>query len=203
MTLAILFTIAIAIILLRVFILHLHANDIDNEEFKVLPREVKLAVLKERLLETPSEAALKSLCEFLKGESIEVDPESYRPLLTEQLRISREENALALDDSLYEKESAWMDAIEPMEFANAMKYKAKGENQAYIETYLSGILRYYSDEKIVAALTSIIPDYPEAQKFLDDYRALINLRDSSLADDNSLEKLTQAKEAWVNEITGG
>jgi hypothetical protein len=61
-------------------------------------------------------------------------------------------------------------------------------------------LRYYSDEKIESPLEAIRPDYPAAQKMLDDYKALEVLRDESLADEASIEKLAKAKEAWAKEL---
>lgn len=200
MTVAILFTLAIALILFRAFVLHLRSTDLDNEKFVVLPREVKLAILKERVLETPSEKSLNNLETFLKSEGIEVDMESYRPLYTEQLKLSGKENAIALDNDLYTREAAWMDAIEPIEFAEALKLKEEGKTEESIRTYLQGVLRYYSDEKIESSLEAIRPDYPAAQKMLDDYKALEVLRDESLADEASIEKLAKAKEAWAKEL---
>ena len=132
MTVAILFTLAIALILFRAFVLHLRSTDLDNEKFVVLPREVKLAILKERVLETPSEKSLNNLETFLKSEGIEVDMESYRPLYTEQLKLSGKENAIALDNDLYTREAAWMDAIEPFEFAEALKLKEEGKTEEFI-----------------------------------------------------------------------
>ena len=200
MTVAILFTLAIALILFRAFVLHLRSTDLDNEKFVVLPREVKLAILKERVLETPSEKSLRNLETFLKSEGIEVDMESYRPLYTEQLKLSGKENAIALDNDLYTREAAWMDAIEPFEFAEALTLKEEGKTEESIQTYLQGVLRYYSDEKIESSLEAILPDYPAAQKMLDDYKALEVLRDESLADEASIEKLAKAKEAWAKEL---
>jgi hypothetical protein len=200
MTVAILFTLAIALILFRAFVLHLRSTDLDNEKFVVLPREVKLAILKERVLETPSEKSLNNLETFLKSEGIEVDMESYRPLYTEQLKLSGKENAIALDNDLYTREAAWMDAIEPFEFAEALKLKEEGKTEESIQTYLQGVLRYYSDEKIESSLEAILHDYPAAQKMLDDYKALEVLRDESLADEASIEKLAKAKEAWAKEL---
>ncbi|MBP5247114.1 MAG: hypothetical protein J6Z31_04580 [Fibrobacter sp.] len=200
MTVAIIFTLIILLILFRAFVLHLRSTDLDNEKFAVLPREVKLAILKERVLETPSEKALRNLETFLKSEGVEVDMETYRPLYTEQLRLSHEKNPIALDNELYAKESAWMDKIEPFEFAEALKLKADGKKEESIQTYLQGVLRYYSDEKIESSLEAILLDYPAAQKMLDDYRALKTLRDESGADEASLEKLAKAKDDWAKEL---
>lgn len=200
MTVAILFTLAIALILFRAFVLHLRATDLDNRDFVNLPREIKLAILKERVLETPSEKALRNLGIFLESEGISVDMESYRPLFAEQLRISRQENAIALDNELYAREAIWMDQIQPFEFEIAKAHKAAGEKEAYIQTYLQGVRRYYSDEKIETSLEALLPDYPPAQEILDSYRQLKKLRDESPADEASLEKLSQAKENWLKKF---
>lgn len=201
MTAAILFTIALALILFRAFVLRRRETDLANENFARLPREVRLAILKERVLETPSERNLQNLETFLKAEGIEADVESYRPLLAEQLRLGREENAIALDEDLYAKESDWMDRIEPFEFAEAKRLKASGDERAFAAAYFQGVLRYYSDEKIESSLAEIIPEYPAAQKLLDGYRELKALRDSSGADDASIERLARAKERWASEVS--
>ncbi len=200
MTAAIIFTLIIVLILFRAFVLHLRATDLDNEKFAPLPREVKLAILKERVLETPSEKSLQNLETFLKNEGINVDMETYRPMYAEQLRISRESNAIALDNELYANEAAWMDEIEPFEFATALELKKEGKKEEFIRTYLQGVLRYYSDEKIENALEAILSEYPAAQKMLDDYRTLKDLRDSSGADEASIEKLAKVKDDWAKEL---
>lgn len=202
MTAAILFTIALALILFRAFILRHRETELDNENFVKLPRETKLAILKERVLETPSERNLQNLGNFLKDEGVVTDIESYRPLLAEQLRLGREENAIALDNNLYAKESEWMDRIEPFEFAEAKKKKDSGDRDGFVKAYLQGVLRLYSDEKIEAFLEKLIPEHAAAEKMLDGYRELKALRDSSGADEESIEKLTRAKEKWVAELTG-
>ena len=200
MFIAILFTVAIALLLFRVFVLHLRATDLDNEKFVKLPREVKLAILKERVLETPSEKALANLSAFLESEGVPVDMESYRPLFAEQLRICREENAIALDNELYAKEAAWMDAIEPFEFAEAKALREAGKSEDSAKVYLQGVLRYYSDEKIEESLGAFLSEHPDAQKLLDGYRDLEKLRDSAGADDDSVERLSRAKDAWAKSV---
>ena len=200
MTVAIVFTLIIALILFRAFVLHLRSTDLNNDQFVGLPREVKLAILKERVLETPSEKALCNLETFLKSEGIEVDMEVYRPMYAEQLRISREDNAIALDDELYAREAAWMDKIEPFEFAEALKLKEEGKKEEFVQTYLQGVLRYYSDEKIEEALQNLTPDFPQAAEMLNAYRQLKAQRDSSPADETSIEKLAQAKKEWMESL---
>lgn len=201
MTATILFTIALALVLFRAFVLHRRETDIASESFARLPREVRLAILKERVLETPSERNLQNLGIFLKAEGIEADIESYRPLLAEQLRLGREENAIALDEELYARESEWMDRIEPFEFAEAQRLKASGDEKCFAKAYFQGVLRYYSDEKIESSLEAIIPTHPEAQKLFDGYRKLKALRDSSGADEASIERLARAKEEWAAEVS--
>ena len=106
------------------------------------------------------------------AEGIHVDMESYRPLLAEQLRISRQENAIALDNDLYIREAEWMDKISPFEFEIARKQKEDGKIDEFIRTYLQGVLRYYSDEKIEEALQNLTPDSPQAAEMLNAYRQL-------------------------------
>ncbi len=201
MTAAILFTLALALVLFRAFVLRRRETALDNREFARLPRETRLAILKERVLETPSERNLQNLGIFLKAEGIETDIESYRPFLAEQLRLSQEENAIALDEDLYAKESEWMDRIEPFEFAAAKAFKTSGDAKGFIDAYLQGVLRYYSDEKIEDSLEKLVPEYPAAQRLLDGYRKLKTLRDSSEADDASIERLSRAKEKWASEVS--
>lgn len=200
MTAAIIFTLLLALLLFRAFVLHLRATDLDNPRFQALPRESRLAILKERILESPSEKNLNNLGAFLLAEGIHVDMESYRPLLAEQLRISRQENAIALDNDLYIREAEWMDKISPFEFEIARKQKEDGKIDEFIRTYLQGVLRYYSDEKIEEALQNLTPDFPQAAEMLNAYRQLKALRDSSPADEISIEKLAQAKKEWMESL---
>ena len=200
MTAAIIFTLLLALLLFRAFVLHLRATDLDNPRFQALPRESRLAILKERVLEAPSEKNLNNLGAFLLAEGIHVDMESYRPLLAEQLRISRQENAIALDNDLYIREAEWMDKISPFEFEIARKQKEDGNIDEFIRTYLQGVLRYYSDEKIEEALQNLTPDFPQAAEMLNAYRQLKALRDSSPADEISIEKLAQVKKEWMESL---
>ena len=200
MTAAIIFTLLLALLLFRAFVLHLRATDLDNPRFHSLPRESRLAILKERILESPSEKNLNNLGAFLLAEGIHVDMESYRPLLAEQLRISRQENAIALDNDLYIREAEWMDKISPFEFEIARKQKEDGKIDEFIRTYLQGVLRYYSDEKIEEALQNLTPDFPQAAEMLNAYRQLKALRDSSPADEISIEKLAQVKKEWMESL---
>ncbi len=200
MSFAVFFTLVIALFLLRTFIAHKRSTDLDNREFAALPKNVQLAILKERVLYTPSEKNLLNLELFLKKEGVSADTNAYRPLFAEQLRIGREENAIAMDNALFEREAAWMDDVEPFEFETARALKKDGKQNAAVQAYLEGVLRYYSDEKIEASLSALIPEFPAAGKLLDGYRELKKLRDESGADDASIEKLGRAKEEWQKSV---
>lgn len=200
MSIAALFTVVIAALLLRVFVLHWRRNRLDAKEFQELPRATQLAILKERLLETPSVGNLENLRDFCHSYGNEIDIESYRPLLAEQLRLSEQENAIALDDDLYAKESVWIDTIEPLEFNEAKEALAKGDKKAYIDATLAGVLRYYSDEKIENSLEQLVPDYEKAGEILADYLELKELRNLSEVDESSIKRLEDAKNAWVQKL---
>ena len=143
----VLFTILIAFIVVRAAVLHRRENSTVTDEFTRLPPEVKLAVLKERLLETPSMENLGNLDSFCKAENLPFDAGAYRPLLQEQLRTAGEENAIALDEDIYEKETRVLDAIPPLEFTRAKAEQEKGNEAGRRALVLEGILRCYSDEK--------------------------------------------------------
>ena len=200
MSIAVLFTIVIAALLLRVFVLHWRRNRLDAKEFQELPKATQLAILKERLLETPSVRNLENLRDFCHARGTDIDIETYRPLLAEQLRLSEQENAIALDDDLYAKESVWMDTIEPLEFNEAKEALAKGDKKAYIDATLAGVLRYYSDEKIEKTLELLVPDYVKAGEILADYLELKELRNLSEVDESSIRRLEEAKNAWVQKL---
>ena len=61
-------------------------------------------------------------------------------------------------------------------------------------------MRYYSDEKIEEALQNLTPDFPQAAEMLNAYRQLKAQRDSSPADEISIEKLAQAKKEWMESL---
>ena len=83
---------------------------------------------------------------------------------------------------------------EPVLAPNAgIGLQKEGKKEEFVQTYLQGVLRYYSDEKIEGSLEALLPDYPDAQAMLDEYKALEELRDSSGADEASIEKLAKAK----------
>ena len=197
---SIVFFIAMMFLLLRILRLRIRANTTRSESFKRLPPKDQLAVLKECLLNNPSEANLRNLAEFASRTSLKIDIESYRPYLKSQLEIFGRKDAIADDNELYAAETAWMDKITPIEFEEAEAFKQENETQKYIERTLEGIARLYSDDAILDALAKLAPDYPHAGELAESYKQLMQTRDESLADDKSLEKLRKHKEAWEDDL---
>ncbi|MBR3670964.1 hypothetical protein [uncultured Fibrobacter sp.] len=194
------FFIAIAIILMRVFWLRIKANSMESENFKALPPKDQLAVLKECLLNNPTETNLRNLGDFCKTHQIDADMESYRPYLAKQLEITKRKDAIAEDNDLYAQESAWMDAIRPLEFAEAKMAKDSGDTDLFTLRTIEGIARLYSDEAIQSELGDLGQTYPKAAKLLEGYRNLMEIRDSSGADDKSLENLRKKRDAWQEDL---
>ena len=197
---SIVFFIAMMFLLLRILRLRIRANTTRSESFKRLPPKDQLAVLKECLLNNPSEANLRNLAEFASRTSLKIDIESYRPYLKSQLEIFGRKDAIADDNELYAAETAWMDKITPIEFEEAEAFKQENETQKYIERTLEGIARLYSDDAILETLAKLAPDYPHAGELAESYKQLMQNRDESLADDKSLEKLRKQKEAWEDDL---
>ena len=197
---SIVFFIAMMFLLLRILRLRIRANTTRSESFKRLPPKDQLAVLKECLLNNPSEANLRNLADFASRTSIKIDVESYRPFLKSQLEIFGRKDAIADDNELYAAETAWMDKIKPIEFEEAEAFKQENETQKYIERTLEGIARLYSDDAILETLAKLAPDYPHAGELAESYKQLMQTRDESLADDKSLEKLRKLKEAWEDDL---
>lgn len=197
---SIVFFAAMMLLLLRILRLRIRANTTRSESFKKLPTKDQLAVLKECLLNNPSEANLRNLAEFAGRTSLKIDVESYRPYLKSQLEIFGRKDAIAEDNELYAAETAWMDKITPLEFKEAEAFKQENETQKYIERTLEGIARLYSDDTILEALAMLAPDYPHANELAESYKQLMQTRDESLADDKSLEKLRKQKEAWEDDL---
>ncbi len=197
---SIVFFVAMMLLLLRILRLRIRANTTRSESFKKLPPKDQLAVLKECLLNNPSEANLRNLAEFANRTSLQIDVESYRPYLKSQLAIFGRKDAIAEDNELYAKECEWMDAITPLEFEDAAASKRDGDTQKFIEHSLEGIARLYSDEAILETLKGIAPDYPHATELAESYKQLMQTRDESGADDKSLEILRKQKDAWENDL---
>lgn len=196
----IIFFVAIAAILVRVFWLRIKANSMESENFKALPPKDQMAVLKECLLNNPTETNLRNLGDFCKTHQIESDMESYRPFLAKQLEITKRKDAIAEDNELYAQESAWMDAIRPLEFAEASTARESGDKDLATLRTIEGIARLYSDEAIQKELSDLEQSYPKAAKLLEGYRKLMEIRDNSGADDKSLESLRKQRDSWQEDL---
>lgn len=188
------------LLLLRILRLRIRANSTRSESFKRLPPKDQLAVLKECLLNNPSETNLKNLGNFFEQTSQKIDIESYRPFLKSQMAIFGRKDAIAEDNELYAQECEWMDKIKPLEFEEAESFKQSNETQKYIERTLEGIARLYSDNAILEALAKLAPDYPHAIELAEGYKQLMQARDESTADDKSLEALRKQKDAWEEDL---
>ena len=200
MSLSTIFTIVMVLVLLRIFWHKVKAASAQGENFKRLPPKDQLAVLKECLLNNPTAGNLQNLKEFAVKNNLDLDTESYRPYLNKQLELSRKKDALAEDNELFSAEARWMDQIRPLEFEDAKQAKAENRTEDFILRTLEGIARLYSDESILNELELLVAEYPKARKLAEDYRKLMELRDQSGADDESLKKLRNAKETWEKEL---
>jgi len=141
---------------------------------------LSIAILKENLLENPSEDNLQKLKEFAASQNIMLPKDEY-PL--------GKATTIEQDDPLFLIQATWLDSIIPLEF--------KEEPQTE-RTLITGILRLYSDKAIFKALEELGQKFPgERQRNLEQgWRKLCELRDGSKADYNSLEKLRMEKEKW-------
>jgi hypothetical protein len=200
MSLTVVFTALVFFIIGRSILLRWRAGRLDAAEFKQLEPAVQLAVLKERLLELPSERNLQNIESFAKENGLATDINSYRQLIQEQMQLSKEKDAMALDNLLYERQTEWIDSITPIEFSLAKEAKEKGEMDDFVEWSLEGVLRLYSDKKIESALSELEPFYPKAKELLDQYLSLKKTRDDSAPTDSVLDKLKAEKQAWVEAI---
>jgi hypothetical protein len=197
---SIVFFIAMMLLLLRILRLRIRANTTRSESFKRLAPKDQLAVLKECLLNNPSETNLRNLGNFVEQTSQKIDIESYRPFLKSQLAIFGRKDAIAEDNELYAQECEWMDKIKPLEFEESETFKSENDTSKYIERSLEGISRLYSDDAILGELAKLAPDYPHASELAESYKLLMQTRDESLADDKSLEALRKLKDAWEEDL---
>jgi hypothetical protein len=197
---SLLFVIAIMILLLRVVYLRLKANSIKAESFRNLSDRDQMAVLKECLLNTPTRANLENLAEFAKARGFDVDTAAYLKFIERHMKNAWGKNAIAEDNEIYAAESAWVDAIRPLEFAEAEKARADGDMETFVKCSLEGVSRLYSDEAIMAELEKLVPHCAKAKSLIAGYRDLIAARDASEADDKSLEALRKKRDAWMNEL---
>ena len=200
MSLSTLVTLLMVLLLLRVFWLKIKAASAQGENFKRLPPKDQLAVLKECLLNNPTEGNLQNLKDFARKNALNLDTESYRPFLKKQLELSRRKDALAEDNELFTAEAEWIDQIKPLEFEEAKQAKQENRQEDYILRTLEGIAKLYSDGAILSELAALVQDYPKAEQLAQGYRQLMDLRDQSGADDESLKKLRATKEAWEKDL---
>ena len=171
-----------------------------GESFKKLPPKDQLAVLKECLLNNPTETNLQNLKDFIQKQGLNLDIESYRPFIKKQQELSKRKDALVEDNELFTAESEWVDQIMPLEFEEAKLAKQENRHEDFILHSLEGIARLYSDKAILNELEALVQDYPKAKQLAQGYRDLMDLRDSSGADDESLKKLRSAKESWEKSL---
>lgn len=137
---------------------------------------------------------------FYRKKGINLDVESYRPFLKKQLELSRRKDALVEDNELFTAEAEWIDQIKPLEFEEAKQAKQENRHEDYILRTLEGIAKLYSDKAILSELAALVQDYPKAEQLAQGYRQLMDLRDQSGADDESLKKLRATKEAWEKDL---
>ncbi len=200
MTLPLLFTIAIFLILLRVFWLHVKANSAQTESFKNLLPKDKMTVLKECLLNNPTEGNLQNLKEFCNSENLEFDDNGYRPFLQRQLDLANRRANYVECDALYVEECDFIDRLEPLEFTEADEARQNGDIRTAITRTLEGISRFYSDKAIESSLEKMESEYPRAKELLEGYRELTRARDESGADDASLEALRKKRDDWFEKL---
>jgi len=200
MFVTILFTLAFLLIFFRIFQLRLRANNAKTESFQRLPAKDKMAVLKECLLNNPTEGNLQNLKEFCDKEGLQFDADGYRPFIKEQLELARVNANYVECDKLYVRECEFIDRTTPMEFAEAEAARNAGDaNTATIRT-LEGISRLYSDGAIEEALTELEPTYPKAAELREKYIALAEACNASGADEKSLAALRKQRDAWMADL---
>jgi len=141
---------------------------------------LSLAILKESLLENPSEYALQKLKDFAASQNLTI-PAGEFPL--------GKVKDIELDDDVFLQQATWLDSLTPLEFR---------EEPQTEKTLAEGILRLYGDDAIFKALKEFARKFPseKQQKLEQGYAALCKLRDSSKADYESLENLRKEKEKW-------
>lgn len=200
MFVTILFTLAFLLIFLRIFHLRIKANNAKTESFKKLPAKDKMAVLKECLLNNPTEGNLQNLKEFCDKEGLSFDADSYRPFIKEQLELARINANYIECDKLYVRECEFLDRTAPMEFAEAEAARNAGDAEQALALTLEGVSRLYSDAAIEKALTELEPTYPKAAELREKYIALAEACNASGADEKSLEALRKQRDAWMADL---
>lgn len=159
-----------------------------------------MAVLKECLLNNPSEGSLQNLKEFCDSQNLDFDVEGYRPLLKKQIELADRNAYFKECDEHYKKECEFIDKLRPMEFAEAKEAETNGGEQTALTRTLEGISRLYSDEAIEHALQDLAPSYPKAQQLLEEYKHLVEVCEYSEADEKSLESLKRQKNTWLEHL---
>lgn len=200
MFVTILFTLAFLLIFFRIFQLRLRANNAKTESFQRLPAKDKMAVLKECLLNNPTEGNLQNLKEFCDKEGLQFDADGYRPFIKEQLELARVNANYVECDKLYVRECEFIDRTAPMEFAEAEAARNAGDAEQALALSLEGVSRLYSDGAIEKALTELEPSYPKAAELREKYIALAEACNASGADEKSLEALRKQKEDWLADL---
>ena len=193
-------TLLFLLLFLRIFWAHVKANNARTEAFKNLDPKDKLAVLKECLLNNPTEGNLQNLNDFLKACGADFDIQSYKPLMERQLALADQKAGLAEWDKLYVEQCEWIDQIRPLEFKEAEEAKTSGNMEIWTVRTLEGISRLYSDQAIEAALENLKPNYPKAESLLLSYQELMKACQESKADDKSLEALRKKRDAWIEDL---
>lgn len=194
------FTIVIAAIILRALWLRLKASGTRNDNFKQLAPKDQLSVLKECLLNNPTERNLQNLGKFGAENGFSFDVETYRPFMARQLEISKKKDAIAEDNELFADEARWLDAILPLEFKEAEDALRNNDKRQFIERTIEGIARLYSDEAIQSTLKNLASKYSKATTLLSRYKELVEIRDQSGADEASLDKLRKARDQWEADL---
>lgn len=193
-------TLLFVLLFIRIFWAHVKANNANTQAFKNLPPKDKLAVLKECLLNNPTETNLQNLANFIKETGSDLDVRSYMPLMKRQLALADKKGNLAEWDKLYTEQCDWVDQIRPLEFNEAKIAREAGDIETYIIRSLEGVSRLYSDGAIEEALRQLESDYPKAQKLLSGYMQLVDACSESGADDKSLEALRKKRDAWIEDL---
>lgn len=193
-------TLLFVLLFIRIFWAHVKANNANTQAFKNLPPKDKLAVLKECLLNNPTETNLQNLANFIKETGSDLDVRSYMPLMKRQLALADKKGNLAEWDKLYTEQCDWVDQIRPLEFNEAKIAREAGDIETYIIRNLEGVSRLYSDGAIEEALRQLESDYPKAQKLLSGYMLLVDACSESGADDKSLEALRKKRDAWIEDL---
>ena len=193
-------TLLFVLLFIRIFWAHVKANNAHTEAFKKLAPKDKLAVLKECLLNNPTETNLQNLADFLKDSGTDLDVQSYKPLMERQLALADKKENLDQWDKLYIEQCVWVDQVLPLEFAEARAAKDSGDTETYISRSLEGVSRLYSDSAIESSLKQLESDYPKAKALLLSYTELVNACAESGADDKSLEALRKKRDAWIEDL---